>query len=386
MVGLGEVLRPSSDPVTVNASASYPNLGLLSFGRGTFEKPDIEGLKTSANTLYRVHADQFIYSRLFAFEGAFAIVPAELDGRFVSNEFPTFDINHSKTLPGYLAWVFRQPALWQAAAGLGVGMGDRRRRVHPDALLTLCIPLPPLAEQKYIVARLNGVAERITKRTEAVKKVEAELGAMLQAAFRRMTGEAPLVRLGDVAPLVRRTVSVDPDLRYEELGIRSFGRGTFHKPAVLGAEIASKAVFAIEPGDLLFNIIFAWEGAIAVAQPKDIGRIGSHRFLTCVPTPALATAPFLRFALLTPEGMTQIQRASPGGAGRNRTLSLGGCADLRVPLPSLDTQQDFDKLHAQVEAALAAQRTAAAELDKLLPALLHEAFGEGLAVLPRAAA
>ena len=370
----------------MKASATYPNLGLLSFGRGTFEKPDIMGLKTSATTLYCVRAGQFIYSRLFAFEGAFAVVPPELDGRFVSNEFPTFNLVASMATPGYVAWVFRQPGIWQKAASLGIGMGDRRRRVQPEALLTIDIPVPPLTEQQRIVSRLNGAAERLAKKTEAVKQVEAELGALLRAVFHRMTAGAPVVRLGDVAPLVRRPVSVRPDDRYEELGIRSFGRGTFHKPPVMGAEIASKAVFAIYPGDLLFNIIFAWEGAIAVAQPEDVGRIGSHRFLTCIPDPTRTTAEFLRFALLTPGGMVQVQRASPGGAGRNRTLSLGGCADLRLPLPSLDAQQEFNALHIKVRAALAAQRRAAEELDKLLPALLHEIFGEETTPLPRAAA
>src|SRR5690606_37426057 len=103
--------------------------------------------------------------------------------------------------------------------------------------------------------------------------------------------------------------------------------------------------------------------------------IGSHRFLTCVPDPMRATADFLRFALLTPEGLSQVQQASPGGAGRNRTLSLSGCASLRIPLPSLDAQRGFDALQAKVQEALAAQAAASAELEKLLPALLHETFG-----------
>ena len=57
-------------------------------GRGVFDKPPIEGTRTSAKTLYRIRSRQFIYSRLFAFEGAYAAVPPRCDGRYVSNEFP----------------------------------------------------------------------------------------------------------------------------------------------------------------------------------------------------------------------------------------------------------------------------------------------------------
>src|SRR5260221_1482662 len=49
-------------------------------------------------------------------------------------------------------------------------------------------------------------------------------------------------------------------------------------------------LFTIEPGDLLFNIVFAWEGAVAVARQQDKGRFGSHRFLTCVPKADFALA------------------------------------------------------------------------------------------------
>jgi type I restriction enzyme S subunit len=78
-----------------------------------------------------------------------------------------------------------------------------------------------------------------------------------------------------VAPLVRRPVEIHPEARYPEIGIRSFGRGTFHKADVEGAAVGTKRLFEVHAGDLLFNIVFAWEGAVAVAQPSDHGRFGS---------------------------------------------------------------------------------------------------------------
>lgn len=131
----------------------------------------------------------------------------------------------------------------------------------------------------------------------------------------------------------RRPVQVDPFGSYPELGIRSYGNGTFHKPALTGTEIGDKRVFRIEPGDLLFSNVFAWEGAIAVAKPEDAGRVGSHRYITYVPKPGIATFRFLCFYFLTNEGIELIRTASPGGAGRNRTLGLAALAAIHVPVP-----------------------------------------------------
>jgi hypothetical protein len=225
---------------------------------------------------------------------AYAVVPPDLDGCFVSNEFPTFDWIEGSADPGFIAWIFKQPTIWAEIAKLGVGMGDRRRRVHPESLRTFQVPLPPLDEQRRIVARLDAVSSRLKTRAEAAERQEAELAAMLQQAFARITAGCPRTRMVDVAPLVRRPIEVEPDGQYLELGIRSFGRGPFHKPSLSGLDAGSKRLFRIEPGDLVFNIVFAWEGAVAIARHEDAGRVGSHRFLTCVADQTRVSGEILR--------------------------------------------------------------------------------------------
>lgn len=150
----------------------------------------------------------------------------------------------------------------------------------------------------------------------------------------------PKVTLADIAPIVRRPVEIRHDHAYPELGIRSFGRGTFHKPALPGAEVGTKRLFRIEPGDLVFSNVFAWEGAIAVASDADSGRFGSHRFITCVVDGYRANPVYLKLYLTaSPEGRAQVRQASPGGAGRNRTLGVEKMGGIQVPLPPLSEQQ-----------------------------------------------
>jgi type I restriction enzyme, S subunit len=376
-VPLSDLLSLVSDPCRVDPRGSYPNLGIYSFARGVFGKPPIDGAQTSATTLYRVRKGQFIYSRLFAFEGAYAIVPEEMDGVFVSNEYPTFDVDQEHLLPRYLYWFFQRRDVWRQVAVGAKGMGDRRQRVHPDKVLNYRIDLPSLGDQHRIVEKLDRVAALVDERRNAIEAAERETQALLLKAFQRAIHGAPLRPMAEVAPLVRRPGEVDLDAAYPELGVRSFGRGTFHKPELPGVEVGNKKLFRICSGDLVFNIVFAWEGAVAVAQPEDDGRVGSHRFLTCVPAPDTATVEFLRFYFSTPEGLQKLGEASPGGAGRNRTLGLKKLESLQVPVPPIGRQHWFDRLQAKALEARTIRANTAQDVEALIPAMLHEIFDDG---------
>jgi type I restriction enzyme S subunit len=240
------------------------------------------------------------------------------------------------------------------------------------------IPLPPLTEQQALVTRLDALAEK-TRQVEAhLDAVERDAEHLLALRFRDAITDAPLRPMAEVSPLVRREQSIDLNGSYPELGIRSFGKGTFHKPPLSGGDVGTKRLYRIEPGDLLFSNVFAWEGAIAIAQPEDVGRFGSHRFITCHANPELTTAEFLRYYFLSDDGMLKIGEASPGGAGRNRTLGLEKLMAIEVPMPSLTTQQTFDRLQAEV-ASLKAKHTAIREANAaLLPATLERVFSTGV--------
>lgn len=147
------------------------------------------------------------------------------------------------------------------------------------------------------------------------------------------------VRVGDLLDLHRRAVEVNPSDEYREVGVRSFGRGIFHKEPIAGTDLGSKRVFRIEPGDLVISNVFAWEGAIAVASEAEEGMIGSHRFMTFRPKDDRTETAWLAWYLLSESGLELIRRASPGSAGRNRTLAIERFEALEIPLPPIDEQR-----------------------------------------------
>lgn len=147
------------------------------------------------------------------------------------------------------------------------------------------------------------------------------------------------VRLGAVLALQRRSVTVDPSRQYAEIGIRSFGKGIFHKEPLTGVELGNKRVFEIHPGDLVISNVFAWEGAVGLATMADAGRIGSHRFMTFTADDPDVDLNYLRYLLVSEPGIALLGAASPGSAGRNRTLAVERFEALEISLPDIEEQR-----------------------------------------------
>ncbi len=191
---------------------------------------------------------------------------------------------------------------------------------------------------------------------------------------------AERIRVGDVLRLERRQVQVDPEAQYEEIGLRSFGRGTFHKEPVDGVTLGDKRVFQIESGDLLISNVFGWEGAIAVASDADAGKIGSHRFMTFVPRNGRVDTSWAAWYFRSESGLELIRRASPGSAGRNRTLAVKRFEDLVISVPPIEEQAQqaayLADVSGEARATLAALTARGpASVVTMLPPLVDEIVG-----------
>lgn len=174
----------------------------------------------------------------------------------------------------------------------------------------------------------------------------------------------PLRPIGELLKQVRRPVDVEPNTTYHEIGIRSHCKGIFHKPETTGKRIGDKRVFWVEPGCLVFNIIFAWEQAVAMTSDAEAGMIASHRFpMYRSPDGKLLPEYAWRY-FCTPRGKYDLNVASPGGAGRNKTLGQEEFKHLKIPVPPIQYQREVvdvlattDRAIVGVEKLLAAKRT-----------------------------
>lgn len=157
-VPLGEVTTHRKDSVKVDANTEYPMLGVRWYSQGVFHR---ETTTPKAATIYRASAGQFIYNRLFAWKGSFGLITDELDGSYVSNEFPVFDCDEQRLLPAYLNYFFAQPAIWEDIERISTGTTASRNRWNEGKFAAYLLSLPPISEQRRIVTVMSAVDAHI---------------------------------------------------------------------------------------------------------------------------------------------------------------------------------------------------------------------------------
>jgi type I restriction enzyme S subunit len=257
-VPLGDVLDLALDEVEVEGSTTYPIAGVYSFGRGVFPREPITGTETSYRHLNRLHSRRFVMSRLKAFEGAVAVVSEDLDGYFVSQEFPTFTFDEQSVVPEYFGFLCRWPEFWALLSSASKGVGARRERVHPEQLFAVAIPLPDLAEQRRIVARLERLLEASRKLDEAQARTSREvLLPLFPLITDRVLSEAAYEhrRIGDLVDVVPEVMKPGelPGSAQAFVGLQHVeshtGRKTGSLP--LGSEKGDKRRF--RAGDIVYG-------------------------------------------------------------------------------------------------------------------------------------
>ncbi|PKM78352.1 MAG: restriction endonuclease subunit S [Firmicutes bacterium HGW-Firmicutes-15] len=147
-----------------------------------------------------------------------------------------------------------------------------------------------------------------------------------------------IIELGNLLKKVRKPVEVIPDYNYQQIGIRSHGKGLFYKEPVKGSDLGNKSVFWIEEDCLIINIVFAWEQAVAITTSQEKGMIASHRFPMWQPE-GKVDLNYLHKFFLTPLGRHLLDLASPGGAGRNKTLGQDDFNKTLVCIPQKIEEQ-----------------------------------------------
>ncbi len=156
--------------------------------------------------------------------------------------------------------------------------------------------------------------------------------------FPEFDGEWDMVKLGDfLIPTLRQVPK--PLSQYMAIGIRSHFKGTFQKPNSDPAKIAMNELYLVKEGDLIVNITFAWEGAVAIVKKEDEGGLVSHRFPTYVFDKKIVIGDYFRYIYPNDYFKYILTNMSPGGAGRNRVLNKRDFLKIKISIPNIKEQQ-----------------------------------------------
>lgn len=385
MVALGEVLRLAIDAVPVDASMSYPITGVYSFGRGLLTRAPLSGTETTYKILHRLHKDDFVLSQLKAWEGALASVPASFDGWFLSPQFPTFRVLPERLEIAYLDWYCKQSKVWEKLRGKARGMGARRDSVSPKQFLSLEIPLPPIEEQRSLVARIEELAAKIAEarglRSKALEETKALLPSIVEQVLKTLRGSAEEVTVESIAKSVtdgdhQPPPKADSGIPFIFINHVAGGKINFSGckwvPLEYFSRIAASRV--PKPGDVLYTSVGSY-GIPCLVETNEPFCFQRH-IAIIKPDQSLILSKYLTWVLSSPDILDQATKAATGSA--QLTVPLRGIRKLKFPLPPLPEQRRIvaylDNLQTKLDALKQMQAETAAELNALLPSILDKAF------------
>ena len=390
LVTLGEVLRPVTRPESVDPEKTYKILGAHWYAKGLYIKDILMGSEIRANKVYQINAGDFVYNRLFAWKGSFAVASKEDDSCYVSNEFPCFVVNQDRADPIYLWKYFSRSPVWDEALGLSTGgTPTSRNRLKEDKFLALKFPLPFLPEQRRIVARIDELVTKIdearTLRQQAQQKADALLGLSISRLCCSPTSKTMTIGelVGEGSLRNGRSVKSTGDIgevRCLTLSAMRHGRIDIRDSKVVPLPLDEAQPFLIRNGDVFIvrgNGSKNLCGMAGLVTDETSSVIFPDLFIQ-VALPKQYILPEFFVAAWNSDATRKVIEEKAKTTSGIWKVNQGHVSSTRIPVPPLPEQRrivaELDVLQAHLDALKKLQAETAAELDALLPSILDRAF------------
>ena len=234
---------------------------------------------------------------------------------------------------------YQQNAYLQIKQKAKLGQGYSVVHIYSNFLKSIAIPFPEKIEQKKIAEILFAWDDGIAIREKLIYSMRMSKKGYVQRLVNPIPGKkSKYLELSKC--LIPTSYPVDkPTKPYDALGIRSHCKGTMVKPVSDPSKVDMDTLYEVKENELIVNITFAWEGAIALLSKKDEGKLVSHRFPTFRFNEASAIPDYFKHLIKTKWFVFQLGLVSPGGAGRNRVLSKKDFLKIKLMLPPVEKQR-----------------------------------------------
>ena len=356
-----------SDLRYIDDSVSVP--GAKKVRRGSLLICTASGSKSHMGKIAYVDED---YGYAFGgFMGQITPAPS-VDGRYLF---------HALTSPAYKVFI--------EALSDGVNINNLKF----DDLREFTVPVPPLAEQRRIVAILDEAFEAIATAKANTEKNLQNAGdifdSSVSAFFVPGAACGPLRPLGEVCKLENgdRGPNYPNRSEYVESGVPWINTGHIELDGTLSMnemnfithqKFRSLRSGKIQVGDLVYCLRGATLGKTALVDPLTEGAVASS--LVIIRPSRLVDGQFLYFYLTSTVGQALIKGFENGAAQPN--LGAKSVAQYPLPVPSIDEQRSIAKacvdFRDQTLELAAIYRRKLAALDELKNSLLHQAFTRAL--------
>lgn len=367
-VALAAVASQRKHFITIDDDASYKRCRVQTDARGVVLRDIVPGSEIKTKKQQPCRAGDFLIAEIDAKAGGYGLVPDDLEGAVVSSHYFLFEIDKNAVDPAYLAWFAKTDAFFQQVRAVG---STNYAAVRPASILQYIIPLPSLAEQQRIVARLDAASEAVARVRELHSAIIEDLESLIVRANEAL-GSDP-VQLRNALTLDEDRVVIAPDATYAQVGIRGFGGGLFRKGSLSVGETTYKHFNQLSNGQFVVSQVKGWEGAVAVCDDDHAGLFASPEYRTFRCDPATLRSTYLAYLCRTRWFHAKLAPATRGQGARRERLRPEMLLAISLPLPPVSVQEKLERVFARISDVKAT--VSASDLKRLLPSMLNQVFG-----------
>jgi len=380
---LGEVLEVSRERIepTEHPNTCFNYVGLESIEGHTgkllrYQLTSGVEIKSTKNVFHR---GEILYGKLRPYLNKVHLATG--DG-ICSTDIYVLRPRQRQIHPSFAAYYLRSPSVLALLSNAMAGAN--LPRISQESLLSIPVPLPPLAEQERLVKLLDEADELRKLRAQADRRTFD----LIPALFYEMFGDPllnpkgyPVQQLEYVCSKITDGTHQPPpfsDKGIPFLFVRNIVKGyiDFDTEKFITEETFAELTRRAKPelGDILYSTVGSYGVAVQVetdrkfAFQRHIGHLKPDR--------KKVDSGFLTAQLNTPFLKSQADKSARGVA--QKTVNLAEIRNFEVLVPPLSLQKEFAMRVAEIQALEAEQAASRSNLDALLQSLLHRAFSGDL--------
>ena len=174
MMRIGEFLKRNKTAVTVQDGVKYKRVTIKVRNGGVVPRDEAMGENIGTKKQFLVSKGQFILSKIDARNGAMGIIPAELDGAIVTQDFLPYDIDTTQVNPQYFVLVCTTKQFIAFCQSCSSGTTNRQRVDEPQ-FLNIKVPVPSLEEQNELVEEYNKAITKIVDTENTINTLKKSI-------------------------------------------------------------------------------------------------------------------------------------------------------------------------------------------------------------------
>lgn len=174
LVPIGTFLKRNKTPIDIDDQKDYKRVTIKINNGGIYLRDIENGKRIGTKKQFLISKGQFLLSKIDARNGAFGVVPEEVDGAIITGNFWTFDVDYSVVNPYFLSLITTTPEFIRFCENASNGTTNRHY-LQEELFLTQSIPLPTLSDQNKIVDSYNKKIKEAEEQENRAKELELNI-------------------------------------------------------------------------------------------------------------------------------------------------------------------------------------------------------------------